>query len=88
MPCWVRTLLVTGPPEEVRAAREGHLAQLRELARRGRLRAAGELDDGDGFVEIFEADDRREAEAIARASPLVEEGLGSWMLRRWNEIAL
>ena len=39
-------------------------------------------------IEIFEARDRREAEEIARSSPIVEDGLGSWMLRRWTELDL
>jgi uncharacterized protein YciI len=42
----------------------------------------------DGFLEIFEAKDRLEAEAIARSSPLVQEGLGTWMLREWVEVGL
>ncbi len=88
MGLWVRTLLVTVPPAELEEARSGHIEQLLRLKSEGRLRAAGELGDGDGFLEIFEAADRREAEAIARSSPLVEEGLGTWMLREWKEIPL
>jgi hypothetical protein len=37
---------------------------------------------------VFEAVDRKEAEAIARSSPLVEEGLGAWMLRPWKDAEL
>jgi uncharacterized protein YciI len=83
---WVRTLLSTASPDEVAAARPGHLEQLRKLRMEGRLRAAGELAGGEGFLEIFEAEDRREAEVIARSSPLVEDGLGAWMLREWQEL--
>jgi uncharacterized protein YciI len=86
MGLWVRTLLVTAAPAELEAARAGHVEHLRRLHADGRLRAAGELGDGDGFLEIFEAKDRLEAEAIARSSPLVEEGLGTWMLREWAEV--
>ncbi len=86
MPLYARTLLVTGPPNEVQAAAEGHREHLRGLHSRGKLRMAGELADGDGFLEIFEAVDRLEAEEIARSSPLVEAGLGSWMLREWTEL--
>jgi len=86
MGIWVRTLLVTAAPAELEAAREGHLGHLRRLHAEGRLRAAGELGDGEGFLEFFEAKDRLEAESIARSSPLVEEGLGTWMLREWVEI--
>jgi uncharacterized protein YciI len=88
MPLYVRTLLVTGPVEEVRAAGDGHVEHLRSLHARGKLRAAGRLGSEDGFLEIFEAKDRKEAEEIARSSPLVEGGLGAWMLRQWDEIEL
>ena len=87
MPLFVRTLLVTGPVEEVRAATERHVDHLRDLRDRGKLRAAGRLGDEDGFLEIFEAADRKQAEEVARSSPLVEDGLGAWMLRPWEEIA-
>ena len=86
MGLWVRTLFVTAAPAELEAARAGHVEHLRRLHAGGCLRAAGELGDGDGFLEIFEAKDRLEAEAIARSSPLVEEGLGTWMLREWAEL--
>lgn len=86
MPFYVRTLLVTGPLDEVEAAIEGHRAHLRDLRDRGKLRAAGAFKRGEGFLDIFQASDLYEAEAIARSSPLVEEGLGTWMLREWEEI--
>jgi uncharacterized protein YciI len=88
MPLWVRTVLVTGPVDEVRDASDAHVEHLRSLQTRGKLRAAGRLGNEDGFLEIFEATDRKEAEEIARSSPLVEDGLGAWMLRRWDEIEL
>jgi uncharacterized protein YciI len=85
MPLFVRTLLVTGPAQDVELASRGHEEQLRELHARGKLRAAGRFKAGDGYLEIFEAADRLEAEAIGRSSPLIEDGLGSWMLREWVE---
>jgi uncharacterized protein YciI len=88
MPLYARTLLVTGPPDEVAPAAEKHKAHLCDLKAVGKLRAAGEFKDGEGFLEIFEAADLLEAESIARSSPLVEEGLGSWMLREWVELDL
>ena len=86
MPLYVRTLLVTGPIDEVGEAARGHREHLQELHRGGKLRAAGELGQGDGFLEIFEAGDLLEAQAIAAASPLVAEGLGTWMVREWTEL--
>ena len=79
-------MLVTGPAEQVGPAATAHRDQLRELREAGRLRIAGELADGDGFLDIFEAVDRMEAEAICRSNPLIEQGLVSWMLREWSEL--
>lgn len=79
-------MLVTALPEEVDPVARQHREHLRELHEAGRLRAAGEFKDGDGFLEIFEAVDRREAESIANASPLIEAGLATWMLREWTEL--
>ena len=82
---WLRTLLVTTTPEELEPAAERHREHLVRLRESGKLRLAGELEHGDGFVEIFEAADRLEADAIGRSSPLVEEGLAAWTLREWFE---
>jgi uncharacterized protein YciI len=87
MPLYARSLLFTGPPDEVAAAVDGHRAHLRELHVRGKLRAAGEFKNGEGFLEIFEAQDLREAQAIGEASPLVSDGLAAWMLREWDELS-
>jgi uncharacterized protein YciI len=86
MSLWVRTMLVTALPDEVEPVARQHREHLRELHDTGRLRVAGEFKNGDGFLEIFEAVDRREAESIAGASPLVEAGLATWMLREWTEL--
>lgn len=86
MPLYVRTILVSGPPDEVDEARSRHLEHLRELKDEGRLRIAGELAEGEGFVEIYEAADRLEGERVGRSSPLLEEGLGSFMIREWREL--
>ena len=88
MPLYATTLLVTGPPGEADAAWERHRAHLRELHAQGKLRAAGEFPNRDGFLQLFEATDLLEAERIARSSPLVEAGLGTWMLREWIELEL
>jgi uncharacterized protein YciI len=86
MPLYVRTLLVTAAPEEVDAAWAGHRRHLAELRARGQLRVAGEFASREGCFDLFVAEDLWEAESIARASPLVENGLGSWMLREWVQI--
>ena len=86
MPWFVRTILITGSEDDAAPARRDHLDHLAQLAAAGKLRAAGAFPRGDGYLEIFEANDLYEAEAIARSSPLVELGLGTWMLREWEEI--
>jgi uncharacterized protein YciI len=86
MPLYTRTLLIVGPPEEAKPASVRHREHLRELHEQGKLRSAGEFANGDGFLEIFEAADLHEAQTVAAASPLVSEGLGTWMLREWTEI--
>ena len=85
MPLYVRTILFTGPADEVAAASEKHREHLRQLHAGGKLRAAGEFKSGEGFLEIFDARDLMEAQSIAGASPLVADGLGTWMLREWTE---
>jgi uncharacterized protein YciI len=84
---WVRTLLVTGPPDQVAAAAERHREHLRALHREGKLHLAGELAHGDGFIEILRVRDRLEAEQVARTSPLVELGLVAWTVREWTPLA-
>jgi uncharacterized protein YciI len=88
MPYFVRTILITGPEDEAAPARRDHQAHVVRLAAAGKIRAAGAFARGDGYLEIFEADDLLEAETIARSSPLVELGLGTWMLREWEETRL
>lgn len=86
MPTFVRTILVTGPEQDAAPARRDHLAHVARLAAEGKIRAAGAFSRGEGYLEIFDANDLYEAEAIARSSPIVELGLGTWMLREWEEI--
>ena len=86
MSLFVMTLLATGPAGEVRAASALHREHLKQLAARGKLRLALELRDGEGFVEVYEVRDRIEGEAVAQASPLVEQGLAAWILRPCEEI--
>jgi uncharacterized protein YciI len=86
MPLFVRTILVTGPEGEVAPARGEHEADVARMRAVGKIRAAGRFKRGDGYLEIFEAQDLYEAESIARSSPLVERGLGTWMLREWEEL--
>jgi len=88
MAVFALTILMTGPEAEVAPARVRHLEHLRALRRSGRLRAAGEFAGGEGYLELIEAVDRVEAESVVRSSPLVADGLATWMLREWTELAL
>lgn len=85
MPLYLRLLMVSGPPDEVAAAAKGHVEQLGRLRDAGHLRHAGEFVNGDGFFEVLDLEDRHEAERLTRASPLVERGLTSWLLRELTE---
>ena len=86
MPLYARTLLATGPPDEVEAVTERHREYLRELRKQGKLRIAGEFKNGDGFLEVLDVVDLHEAETLARESPLIEAGLGAWMIREWVQL--
>ncbi len=86
MALWVRTILTTGPRDELTEAVAGHRAHIEELRAGGQLRFAGELAGDEGYVDVFEAADRHQAEAISNGSPLVELGLGAWMLREVTEL--
>jgi uncharacterized protein YciI len=86
MSLYVRTILITAPPASVEGPARDHERHLADLRRRGKLQAAGRLGNGDGYLEIIEAVDLLEADEIARASPLIELGLGSWTLREWVPI--
>jgi uncharacterized protein YciI len=86
MAYYARTILVTGPRDEVEPAAAAHREHLGELERLGKLHIAGEFANGDGFLDIIEVADLHEAEELARRSPLIELGLGSWMLREWKKI--
>ena len=83
MPLYVRTILITVPQASAKESAAEHERHLADLRRRGKLRSAGRLGKGDGYLEIIEAADLLEADRIARSSPLVESGLGSWTLREW-----
>lgn len=85
MPAYVRLLMVSGPPDEVADAANGHREQLDRLRASGQMRLAGAFANGDGFVEIIDVEDRHEAERLTRESPLVERGLVSYILREWVE---
>lgn len=86
MPLYVLTLLCSGPVDEVRDVSAAHRDHLAELRGQGKLRFAVELAHGEGFVEVLDVADRREAEASAHAAPLVEAGLAAWMLRECREV--
>jgi uncharacterized protein YciI len=86
MATWIRTIVLTAAEAECEAAVSEHRAHLAVLHAAGRLRVAGEMGNGAGFVDVFEAKDLREAEATAAESPLVSLGLGAWTLRPWRDL--
>ena len=81
MPLYLRLLMVSGPPDEVATAAQGHAEQVDRLRAAGQLQLAGEFVNGDGFFDVLEVKDRLEAERLTREDPLVERGLTSWLLR-------
>ncbi len=85
-PLWARLIRITAAPDAAAEAIAGHLAHLRDLRDRGVLRGAGAFPGGDGFLDLYEAADLRDAEAIARSSPLVDTALAAWSFWRWDEI--
>ena len=88
MPLYVRTVRITAVPDDAAPWIPAHLDHLRQLRAAGRLKAAGGFTGDDGFLEIFEAADRLDAERTARSSPLIERGLCAWQLREWRELEL
>lgn len=86
MATWIRTIVLTAAESDCETAVVEHRAHLAALNAAGRLRIAGELGTGAGYVDVFEAKDLREAEATAAESPLVALGLGAWTLRPWRDL--
>lgn len=86
MPLYARTILLTAVPAEADEAMKRHLDHLAELDACGKLYAAGELANGEGFLDVLAVKDRLEAEALTRESPLVEAGLAAWTVREWTRI--
>ena len=77
---WAHTLRLTVSVETADRTLQAHRAYQKELLARGALRQAWILDSGDGFLEILETPDRRAAEAIAEASPLIVAGMVAWSM--------
>lgn len=80
MMAWVRILTITAAPDEVAEAFAGHREHLRDLATEGRLVASYALAGDAGFIDVFRAADRWQAQDTASASPLVAHGLAAWQL--------
>jgi uncharacterized protein YciI len=60
-----------------------HLAYLQELKARGALLLSGPFTDRSGGMVLVRAESREEAEAIARADPLVANKVDGYELREW-----
>ena len=61
-----------------------HLAYLQQLKARGVLLLSGPFADRTGGLVLIEATSREEAEAIARADPLVANHVDTYELREWT----
>lgn len=61
-----------------------HRAFLDALRAEGRLELAGPFGDGSGGAYLLLADDRDEAEAIARRDPLHRSGSSRIEVRAWH----
>jgi uncharacterized protein YciI len=83
---WIRILFATGSPDEVAAHAPAHREHLRELDAAGKLRVSGELARDLGYVDVIDVRDRREAEALLAASPLVEAGVCSYVLKEMGTL--
>lgn len=79
---WAHTLRLTVSATEAAETLAAQHEYQQELRDRGALFAAWILDEGDGFLEILETADRREAEAITEASPLIVAGMAAWSMVR------
>ena len=86
MPPYLRTVLLTGPREDLDAAMPDYLDYLAAMRERGELRLAGAFARDDGFFELLELKDRRAADASSGEHPLIQLGLVSWSIRAWTEI--
>ena len=86
MPFYMRTVLVTGTPDELEKVVEERRRHIAGLRAEGKIRISGEFVRGDGFVEIFEAVDLLDADRMARSDPLVEAGLATWMIRELEQL--
>ena len=82
MPLYVVTIQITAIADDVSPLLARHAAHLERLETEGRLRVAGAFARDDGFVEIFEARDRKHAEATLRDHPLIEAGVAAWSMHR------
>ncbi len=60
-----------------------HLAYLQTLKQQGTLLLSGPFTDRTGGMVMVRANSREDAEAIARADPLVQRGVDTCEVREW-----
>ncbi len=63
-----------------------HVAHLKDLESRGKLKLCGPFEDNEGALQVLLARNRREAERLVRADPFISEGYyGAYELRKLLE---
>ncbi len=87
MPWFVK--LERGRVEKVEFDRHvpAHLAYVRQLTEQGHRPSSGYWAERGGGMLLFRAADRREAEALVQADPLVANGCVDWELHEWVVVA-
>jgi uncharacterized protein YciI len=77
-------LLMMKDPEKNKTFRPQHLEFLETKNREGKIFARGRFSDNTGGMVIYKAESFQEAEALAKADPLVISGARSLELHEWD----
>jgi len=77
-------LLMMKDPEKNKTYRPQHLEFLEKNTKEGKIFARGRFADNSGGMVIYKAESFEEAEAMAKADPLVTTGARSLELHEWD----
>ena len=77
-------ILMMKDPEKNKTYRPQHLEFLEEKNKEGKIFARGRFADNSGGMVIYKAESLQEAEALAKADPLVITGARSLELHEWD----